>query len=177
LDKINPEIIQRLWEGLQLLKDELPLERVVFDGIFRRCHVWPKSGHPTFVNPFADAVSKRFAPLKPLIGIQSPPHFYSKQDPVLTLSLVASLVPADMPFGYAFFENGRRMLDIYYLMLDTADACTKHVSLDGFVNNADLSASSRRLIGRMIRTFPSLDDKGERVRERCLSEFTASTPS
>ena len=159
------------------LQEELPADRTLLDLLFNLHPTWPPAGKTAMSLSFSVETRDRFTPLQPVVGILSPPHYFSDRDPALALYLITRESPLTVPFASVVFANGRRMLEIFRLLLDTEDQRTKYELIGGILVQPGLTLTTRHLIERALRDFPRLGVEGERVRTRALKDFHGNSPS
>ncbi|GEM_PF-4796897 len=174
---ISTAHIQSFRAHLDTLREELPVDPKLLDLLFTLHPTWPPAGKTVMSMLVGAAIRNKFTPLQPVLGIMSPPHYFSGVTPVLAFYLMTQEFPLSIPFASICFPDGRQMLEIFRLLLDTAGERTRYAPEGDILIQPGLTPVTRRLIERTLRSFPRLTDEGEMLRARALKDFHANSPS
>lgn len=125
------------------------------------------------------ALAERCRPFHPCVALIGPPHYLSKKSAVFEFALqdTRGQPNGDMPFpiALAVLPNGRRILTIYGLTLDTAGERSSFQRGTLEEDKAQFVGQPKvmEIVTKLIETFPiSPDDsKSEGYRKRALAEL------
>ena len=168
---ITQEHIHAFRTHLCSIAEELPIDPEVLDTLFQRITTWPPAQKSAMAGVVSADVRTWFTPLQPVVAILSPPNYFSEDEPALALYLMTVQGALEAPFSSVHFADGRRMLEVFRLLLDTGGERSRYDPQGGALVSDGLSQKTRRLIERELRCFPALTKKGEALRARALREL------
>ena len=175
---VREEHVKAFREWVLGLGDLLPVVPGLLASLFQRVPAWPPPGKSALMNPVSNEVRDRFEPLQPLIGLVSPPHYFSETEPVFVLYLMHQAPEGPgIPVASVHFMDGRRMLEVCRLLLDTGGERTCYEPASSVLVNDEATPTTRRLIEHLLRTFPQLSEVGERCRASALKDLFANAPA